>query len=179
MKTKPSLLLATLAIILFSFTSFNAKNIYAFKVPEINGGTINFSKYKGKKILIVNTALECQYTYQFGALQNLYSTYKDKLVVIGFPSNDFKQEEAENAKINKVCKTRYGVSFPLAAKTNVLGENISPLYKWLCSKKENGVLNASVKWNFNKFLLNEKGQLIAHFSSTVKPDSEEILKHLK
>ncbi len=165
--------------LLAAFTTHAPKNIYAFQVPAIDGGIIDFSSFKGKKILVVNTASACQYTYQYAALQSLYSTHQDKLVIIGFPSNQFNQEEGSEDDINKFCKTRYGVTFPMAAKTPVLGDSASPLYKWLCSKNENGVLNATIKWNFNKFLINEKGKLIAHFPSNVKPDSEEITKYLK
>jgi glutathione peroxidase len=171
--------LVTAFFIIVSFTANKPKSIYSFSVPAIEGGVIDFSAFKGKKILIVNTASACQYTYQYAALQTLYSSNKDKLVIIGFPSNQFNQEEGSGDDINKFCKTRYGVTLPIAAKTPLLGDSASPVYKWLCSKAENGVLDATIKWNFNKFLINEKGKLIAHFPSNVKPDSEEILKYLK
>lgn len=163
-----------------SFTLIKYKTIYAFKVESIDGGIINFSKFKGKKILIVNTASECQFTYQYAELQNLYSLYQDKLVIVGFPCNQFgNQEAASNDDINTFCKTRYGVTFPLATKVEVKGENAAPVYKWLCNKAENGVMDVAIKWNFNKFLINEKGKLIAHFASNVRADSDEIMKYIK
>ncbi len=164
---------------LAAFTGPAPKSIYAFKVPSIDGGQIDFSKFKGKKILVVNTASECQYTVQYGALQSLYSANKDKLIVVGFPSNEFKQETANEEEIQKFCKTRFGVTFPMSVKTEIKGDSIAPIFKWLSSKKENGVLDAEIKWNFGKFLLDEKGKLIAYFPSNVKPDSEEITKYLK
>lgn len=176
---KRILLLSVMIAALAAFTSPKAKNIFAFKVPSIDGGQIDFSKFKGKKILIVNTATECQYAVQFGALQNLYSANKNKLIVVGFPSNEFKQESANEEEIQKYCKIRYGVTFPMAVKTEIKGEKISPIYRWLSSKKDNGVLDANIKWNFGKFLLDEKGKLIAYFPSNVKPDSEEITQYLK
>ncbi len=171
--------LAIIVAALAAFTLPAAKNIYAFKVPSIDGGQIDFSKFKGKKILIVNTASECQYTVQYSALQTLYSNHKDKLVIVGFPSNDFNQETANEEDIKKFCKTRFGVTFPMSVKTEIKGDSIAPIYKWLSSKKQNGVLDAEIKWNFGKFLLDEIGKLSAYFPSNVKPDSEEITKYLK
>jgi glutathione peroxidase len=106
--------------------------------------------------------------------------YGDKLVVVGFPCNQFGgQEPGTEEEVQSFCKTRFGVSFPLSAKVDVKGDNIAPVYKWLCSKTENGVLDAEIKWNFNKFLLDENGKMLAYFPSKVTPDSEEILKYLK
>lgn len=156
------------------------KTIYEFKVPSIEGGTIDFSKYKGKKILVVNTASKCGYTPQYEGLEKLYKEHQDKLVVVGFPANNFGQQEpGTNEEIQQFCKLRYGVTFPLASKVDVVGENTHPLFKWLTSKEENGVLDATIKWNFTKFLLDENGKLIASFESKVTPESEEILKYLK
>jgi glutathione peroxidase len=171
--------LASIVALLAAFTGPVAKNVYAFKVPSLEGGQIDFAKFKGKKILIVNTASECQYTVQYGALQNLYASHKDKLVVVGFPSNEFKQETANEEEIQKFCKTRYGVTFPMSTKTEIKGDSMAPIFKWLSSKKLNGVMDADIKWNFGKFLIDEKGKLIAYFPSNVKPDSEEIAKYLK
>jgi glutathione peroxidase len=156
------------------------KTIYKFKVPSIEGGTIDFSKYKGKKILVVNTASKCGYTPQYEGLEKLYKEHKDELVIVGFPANNFGgQEPGTNEEIQEFCKVRYGVTFPLASKVDVVGDNTHPLFKWLTTKDENGVLDSEIKWNFTKFLLDEKGKLIASFPSKVKPDSEEILKYLK
>lgn len=156
------------------------KSIYKFKVPSIEGGTIDFSKFKGKKILVVNTASKCGYTPQYEGLEKLYKEHQDKLVVVGFPANNFGQQEpGTDEEIQQFCKLRYGVTFPLASKVDVVGENTHPLFKWLTSKDENGVLDATIKWNFTKFLLDETGKLLASFESKVKPESEEILKYLK
>lgn len=153
--------------------------VYSFKVEGLEGGVIDFANYKGKKILIVNTASKCGYTKQYTELEELYKKYKDKLVVIGFPANNFGgQEPGTNAEIKEFCTGTYKVTFPMAAKISVKGDDIHPLYQWLTSKEKNGVLDAEVKWNFNKFLLNEKGELVAYFPSKVTPLSEEITSKL-
>jgi len=175
-------LISFIAIIMLSAFTFPVANtsIHTFKVKSIDGGEIDFSKFKGKKILVVNTASQCGYTPQYEALEKVYKQYKDKLVVVGFPCNQFGgQEPGSNEEIQSFCKARYGVTFPLSTKVDVKGDNIAPIYKWLCNKSENGVLDASIAWNFNKFLLDEDGKMIAYFPSKVTPDSEEILKYLK
>jgi glutathione peroxidase len=155
------------------------QTIYDFKVASLNGGTIDFADFKGKKILIVNTASKCGFTPQYEELQVLYEKYKDKLVIIGFPANNFfSQEPGSNETIEAFCKKNYGVTFPMAAKVSVKGKAMDPIYKWLCNKSENGVMDAKVSWNFNKFLLNEHGKLIGHFKSKVKPMSEDIISKL-
>ncbi len=155
------------------------QSIYEFKVEALEGGTINFADFKGKKILIVNTASECGYTPQYEGLQALYNKYKDKLVIVGFPANNFGgQEPGSNTQIHEFCKKNYGVSFPMAAKISVKGDDIAPIYKWLCNKTENGVLDAQIKWNFNKFLLDENGKLLYYFESKVTPMSEELTSKL-
>ena len=152
-----------------------AKSIYDFKVEALDGSTIDFSAFKGKKILIVNTASQCGYTPQYEGLEKLYETYKDKLIIVGFPANNFgAQEPGTNTEIKEFCKKNYGVTFPMAAKISVKGDDTAPIYQWLCKKAENGVLDAEIKWNFGKFLLDEKGNLIAYFPSKVTPMSEEI-----
>jgi glutathione peroxidase len=174
-------LLTLLAIVTLSaFTLKGDPTIYKFKVKSIEGGTIDFSKFKGKKILVVNTASKCGYTPQYEALEKIYEAYKDKLVVVGFPANNFKEQEpGSDEEIQQFCKARYGVTFPLSSKVSVKGDDTAPIYKWLTSKTENGVLDATIAWNFNKFLLDENGKMIAYFPSNVKPDSEEILKYLR
>ncbi len=155
-------------------------SIHSFKVKSIEGGTIDFSKFKGKKILVVNTASKCGYTPQYEALEKVYEQYKDKLVIVGFPANNFgSQEPGSDDEIQEFCKARFGVKFPLASKISVKGEDMAPIYKWLTTKSENGVLDATIAWNFNKFLLDENGKMIAYFPSKVTPDSEEITKYLK
>ena len=155
------------------------KSIYDFKVEALDGGTIDFSKFKGKKILVVNTASKCGFTPQYADLQKLYDKFKDRLVIVGFPANNFGgQEPGTNTEIKEFCKKNYGVTFLMAAKVSVKGEDVAPIYKWLCNKTENGVLDAEIKWNFGKFLLDEKGNLITYFSSKVTPMSEEITSKL-
>lgn len=156
-----------------------SQSIYDFKVEALDGGTINFADYKGKKILIVNTASECGYTPQYEGLQQLYEKYKDKLVIVGFPANNFGgQEPGTNVEIKEFCKKNYGVTFPMAAKISVKGDDTAPIYKWLCNKSENGVLDAEIKWNFNKFLLDENGKLLYYFPSEVTPMSDELTSKL-
>ncbi len=153
--------------------------IYDFKVPSLDGNTIDFSKYKGKNILIVNTASQCGYTKQYADLEKLYEKYKGNLVIIGFPANNFGQQEpGSNADIKEFCSKNYGVTFPMAEKISVKGEDIHPLFKWLTNKQENGVTDAEIKWNFTKFLIDKNGKLVAVFPSAVTPMSEEITKYL-
>jgi len=155
------------------------KSIYDFKVLALNGDTIDLAAFKGKKILIVNTASKCGFTPQYEGLEQLYQKFKDRLVVIGFPCNNFlSQEPGSNEKIKAFCTKNYGVSFPMAAKISVKGKNIAPVYKWLCNKSENGVMDAKITWNFNKFLLDENGKIIAWFPSKVTPMSAEITDKL-
>ncbi len=157
-----------------------AKNIYDFKIKSLDGGVIDFAQYKGKKILIVNTASKCGFTPQYKGLEKLYEENKGNLVIIGFPSDNFGgQEFGEDSEIATFCEKNFGVTFPLTTRVDVKGDNITPIYKYLCNKSENGVLDANISWNFNKFLIDEKGNLVAHFDSKVTPDSEEIAKYLK
>ncbi|MEO6229045.1 MAG: glutathione peroxidase [Ferruginibacter sp.] len=160
-------------------TNNTAKSIYDFKVEGLDGKTIDFASFKGKKILIVNTASECGFTPQYEGLQELYEKHKDKLVIVGFPANNFGgQEPGSNTQIKEFCKKNYGVTFPMAAKISVKGADVAPIYQWLCNKSENGVLDAEIKWNFNKFLLDENGHLIAKFDSKVTPMSDELVSKL-
>ena len=174
----------SLAFFLNSFfpkqeTTVPTQTIYDFKVPSLNGGIINFADFKGKKILIVNTASKCGYTPQYEGLEALYKKYEGKLVIIGFPANNFfSQEPGSNETIEAFCKKNYGVTFPMAAKISVKGKDMAAIYKWLCNKSENGVMDAKVSWNFNKFLVDENGKLIGHFKSKVKPMDEEIVSKL-
>jgi glutathione peroxidase len=158
----------------------NAQSIHSFTVKSIDGKNLHLSSFKGKKILIVNTASKCGYTPQYEGLEKVYEQYKDKLVILGFPCNQFGgQEPGSNEEIVAFCKKNYGVSFPLADKIDVKGDNIAPIYQWLTMKSKNGILDASIGWNFNKFLIDENGKMMAYFPSSVKPDSEDILKYLK
>jgi glutathione peroxidase len=156
-----------------------AKSIYDFSVESLDGKKINFADFKGKKILIVNTASKCGFTPQYEQLETLYKKYKDRLVIVGFPANNFNgQEPGTNSDIKEFCKKNYGVSFPMAAKISVKGDDTAPIYKWLCNKSENGVLDAEIKWNFNKFLLDENGKIIVKFNSNTTPLSEELTSKL-
>ena len=162
-----------------STTINNQQSIYDFKVEGLEGGTIDFATFKGKKILVVNTASECGFTPQYKELQSLYEQYKEKLVIVGFPANNFGgQEPGSAAQIKVFCEKNYGVTFPMAAKISVKGSDMAPLYKWLTSKEANGVLDAEIGWNFNKFLIDEKGHMVAYFPSKVKPMGEEITSKL-
>ncbi len=154
--------------------------IYNYKVEGLEGGEINFADFKGKKILIVNTASECGFTKQYADLEQLYKDYKDKLVIIGFPANNFGgQEPGTNEEIGAFCQRNYGVTFPMAAKVSVKGDDIAPIFKYLTEKELNGVKNSTILWNFTKFLIDENGRLIDTFISTTKPTDEAIIKYLK
>lgn len=153
--------------------------IYQFKVPALTGGTIDFSDFKGKKILIVNTASKCGFTPQYAQLEELYKTHKDDLVIVGFPANNFGgQEPGSNDEIRSFCTKNYGVTFPMAAKVSVKGDDMAPIFEWLTQKSKNGVMDADIKWNFTKFLINEKGELVSVFDSKVTPLDERILSKL-
>ena len=179
---KMKLLICSLLLITGSIIAQDLKpvqTIYQYKVPALDGGSIDFSKYKGKKILIVNTASMCGYTPQYKELEELSKKYKDKLVVIGFPSDNFGgQEYGSDKEVKEFCQKNYGVTFPLTTRVDVTGDKMIPVYKFLTSKAANGVLDASVKWNFNKFLVDEKGKVVAYYPSKVKPMGEEITEWL-
>lgn len=157
------------------------KTIYDYKVDALEEGKqINFADFKGKKILIVNTASECGFTPQYADLEKLSNEYKDKLVVIGFPANNFGgQEPGSNVEIGAFCQKNYGVTFPLAAKVSVKGDNTAPIFQYLTEKELNGVKNTTILWNFTKFLIDENGKLIDTYISTTKPTDKAITKHLQ
>ncbi len=152
-------------------------NFHDFTVKDINGDDFKFSSLKGKRVLIVNTASKCGYTPQYEDLQSLYKEYGgDKFVILGFPCNQFMgQEPGSNEEIAEFCKKNYGVSFPMMDKIDVKGDDQHPVYAWLTDKALNGVDDASVSWNFNKFLVDEKGNWVAHHSSRTNPMDEEIV----
>jgi glutathione peroxidase len=162
-------------------SSFNTpvKSIYSFKIKALDGSTIDFSKFKGKKILVVNTASHCGFTPQYEGLEKLYKENKDKLVIVGFPSDNFGGQEFQNDdSISSFCKKNFGVTFPLTTRVDVKGDKATPVFKYLCHKDENGVLDATISWNFNKFIIDENGNLLQHFDSKVTPDSPELLKYI-
>lgn len=154
-------------------------SVYDFKkIKSIDGKNFNLSKYKGKKLLIVNTASKCGFTPQYEELEKLAKQYKGKLVVIGFPANNFGgQEPGTNLDIKEFCKKNYGVTFPLTGKVSVKGADIDPLFKYLTTA-DNPDFTGDIKWNFEKFLIDEKGVLIHRFRSAVKPLSPELTKYL-
>lgn len=155
-------------------------SLYDIKINSISGEKINLADFKGKKILFVNVASKCGFTPQYDGLQELYELYKDKLMIIGVPSNQFGGQEPGTAEqIQSFCKLNYGVTFLITEKVDVKGKNQHPLYTWLTKKENNGVKNSSVKWNFQKYLVDENGELIDYYFSLTKPMSKKITKHLK
>lgn len=155
-------------------------SIYDFKIQAIDNTVIDFSAFRGKKIMIVNTASYCGNTHQYAGLQKLYKEYNDRLVIVGFPANNFMfQEPGSNKTIGDFCQMNYGVTFPMAAKISVKGRNIAPIYQWLTQKKYNGYADSKVKWNFQKYLLNEQGNLVAVFDPGTLPESPEIISAIE
>lgn len=153
-----------------------ATSIYDFKVEGLDGGTIDFSKYKGKKILIVNTASQCGNTPQYAELEELYKKYSSSLVIVGFPANNFGgQEPGSNSEISSFCKKNYGVTFPMAEKVSVKGDDIHPLFKYLLAEAEKLGEKDPIKWNFTKFLIDEHGKLVKVFHNKVLPMSDEVV----
>jgi glutathione peroxidase len=182
-------------LILILSATLTGSSIYDFQVPGLDGTTINFADYKGKKIMIVNTASMCGNTPQYKDLEALYEKFKDKLVIIGFPANNFGQQEpGSNTEIKEFCTKNYGVTFPMAEKVSVRGDDICPLFKYLVDQSKElaksvptdnskdivwkKFLQDPVIWNFTKFLVDEKGNLIAVFHNKVSPMSPEVLKYL-
>ena len=153
------------------------KSIHNFNVQDIYGNKFDFKTLKGKKVMVVNTASKCGLTYQYENLENLYSQYKNNnFVIIGFPANNFLwQEPGSDEKIASFCKENYGVSFPMMSKISVKGSSIHPIYKFLTNKSENGVLDSSVSWNFQKYLIDENGFIVRVISPRMKPDDQSII----
>jgi glutathione peroxidase len=149
---------------------------YDFKVKTLEGQEFDFSSLKGKKVMIVNTASKCGFTPQYKELEEVYEKYKGDLEIIAFPANNFaSQEPGTAAEIRKFCTENYGITFPLMEKISVKGNDIAPLYKWLTSKAKNGVMDSEVKWNFQKYLIDENGKLVDVMYSKEKPDSDKII----
>jgi glutathione peroxidase len=155
-------------------------NFHQFSLQKLNSDElIDLSAFKGKKVLVVNVASECGYTPQYDDLQEFYKSYSDKIMVVGVPCNQFGgQEPGTEAEIANFCKSNYGVNFPMTTKVDVKGSGQHPMYKWLTSKALNGQGDYQVSWNFNKFLIDEEGNLIGHFPSNVNPFDEAILSKL-
>ena len=157
------------------------KSIYDLSVTLNNGDTISLSEFKGKKLMLVNTASDCGYTDQYAELQKLYEEKKERLVVIGFPANDFKQQEKRSdEEIAQFCKLNYGITFPMAKKSSVLaGHEQNPVFQWLTDKAQNGWTNKKPSWNFSKYLVNEEGMLINYFDPSVSPTGKEVMAAIK
>jgi glutathione peroxidase len=167
-------ILAFMLVLLFTAPS----TIYDFKVKTIEGKEFKLSKYKGKKVLIVNTASKCGYTPQYAELQKLADQYKGKVVVIGIPANNFNgQEPGSNSEIKEFCQKNYGVTFPMTEKVSVKGIDIAPIFQYLTTQ-QNPDFTGDVKWNFEKFLIDENGKLIHRYRSNVKPLAPEITSQL-
>lgn len=159
----------------------DSEEIYQFKVTDLYGDDFDFSKLKGKKIMVVNTASECGLTPQYEALQKLYDTYKDKnFVIVGFPANNFGgQEPGSDAQIAAFCKENYGVSFPMMSKISVKGEDMHEVYHFLTEKQMNGLQDSEVAWNFQKYLLNEKGELVMVIDPKTLPTDSSVINWIE
>ena len=192
-KTKPNLRtmrkiillsLAVLSLNAYSQSTGNVakmKTLYDFKTKTIDGKDFDLSTLKGKKVLIVNTASKCGFTPQYKDLEELYKSYGgDKFVIIGFPANNFgNQEPGTNTDIKSFCQLNYGVTFPMMSKISVKGNDMDPIYQWLTRKDQNGKLDSEVKWNFQKYLIDEQGNLVDVFDSKTLPGSDKIVGWIK
>jgi glutathione peroxidase len=176
MKTSLTLTLFLSITCLFMFAMGN-KNLHQLSFTDINGKKINFSQYKGKKLLIVNTASECGYTRQYAQLQELYAKYHNKnFEIIAFPCNQFGgQEPGVEAEIKQFCSKNYGVTFPLMKKSDVKGSEQNEVYQFLTKKAANGKMDSDVKWNFQKYLVDAEGNLVKMLPSSVQPGDAEII----
>lgn len=177
MKKVTFLLLIGLVMVLHA----QARNFYSFKVKTIEGKTISLSKFKGKKVLVVNVASKCGLTPEYARLQELYLKYKEKgFIIVGFPANNFNQQEpGSNSEIREFCIREYQVTFPMMEKISVKGNNMHPLYGWLTQKQQNGRFDAPVKWNFQKFLIDEKGNLVGFMEPGKNPDYEKLSRWIE
>ena len=157
-----------------------SESIYSIKINSLDGKPIDLSAFKGKYILFVNVASKCGFTGQYEDLQKLNDTYKDKLVIIGLPCNQFGGQEPGTVKeIQTFCQQNYGVTFLMTEKIDVKGNHQHPLYQWLTQKEKNGNSSSTVKWNFQKYLVDGKGHLVDYYYSVTNPLSDKIIKHLK
>ncbi|MEJ6582507.1 MAG: glutathione peroxidase [Crocinitomicaceae bacterium] len=161
-------------------TKAQSKDIYDYSFMDINGNEVSISSFKGKKIMFVNVASKCGFTPQYEELQEVHEKYGDKVVIIGFPCNQFGgQEPGTEEEIQSFCQKNYGVEFLMASKVDVKGSDQNPIYTWLTSEEKNGVESSKVMWNFQKYIVDENGMYIAHFKSGVKPTDAEITDLLK
>lgn len=169
--------LALIIILMAGLSLLSAEQIYNFQVNSIDGVPVKLEQYKGKVLLIVNTASKCGFTGQYEDLQQLYELYQqDGLVVLGFPANNFlHQEPGDNSSIQQFCQQNYGVSFPMFEKISVKGKNIHPLYKYLTAKKSNPNFSGKISWNFSKFLISRDGKIIGRFAPATNPMDSKVL----
>ncbi len=180
-KMKTVLFLFTFISVAMMSNAQGKKTFYDFKATSIDGQPFDLSTLKGKKVLVVNVASRCGYTPQYAQLEELYKKYIEKnFVIIGFPANNFmSQEPGTNAEIKEFCTSKYQVTFPMMAKISVKGNDIDPLYSWLTSKDQNGVLDAPVKWNFQKFMIDEQGQVVDFAAPGEKPFDDKIINWIE
>lgn len=157
------------------------KSIYDFTVKDIDGKDQKLEQYKGKAIMIVNVASRCGYTPQYAGLQKIYQQYRDKgLVILGFPANNFLgQEPGSNEEIKQFCSVNYQVTFPMFSKISVKGKDIAPLYKYLTEKETNPEFAGDISWNFNKFLIDRQGKIVARFGSRTTPEDAEVVRAIE
>ncbi len=168
-------------LIILTTVAFCQQSFYDFKVKDIDGKDFDLSSLKGKKVLVVNTASKCGFTPQYKQLQALFETYGgDKFTIIGFPANNFmSQEPGTNKEIAEFCEKNYGVTFKMMSKISVKGDDMAPIYQWLTRKSKNGVMDSDVKWNFQKYLIDENGKLVNVYYSKTLPDDEQIVSWIK
>ena len=166
-------------LLIMTLTLFADPTIYDFTVTSVDGKPFSFNDYKGRKILIVNTASECGYTYQYENLEKLYEKYKDKMVLVAFPENNFgAQEPGSNEQIKEFCSKTYHVTFPIMSKVSVKGDDMVPIFKWLTAQP-NPDFTGDIKWNFEKFLLDENGKLVHRYRSKTEPLSDDLVKAIE
>jgi len=173
-------LVAIILTTAFSLTGLaQTSGFHSFKVKTLEGSDFDLGTLKGKKVMVVNTASKCGYTPQYKDLEAVYKEFGDNLVIIGFPANNFLNQEPGSAKdIRNFCNDTYGITFPLMEKISVKGGDMHPLYKWLTSKELNGVMDSEVKWNFQKYLIDENGKLVDVIYSKEKPNSDKVVAWL-
>ena len=178
---KSSKLFLYVILTLFPITALTqAGGFYSFNLKTLEGNDFDLDSLKGKKVMVVNTASRCGYTPQYKELQELYEQYGRELVIIGFPSNNFGNQEPGTAlEIRQFCTENYKVTFPMMEKVSVRGEDMHPLYRWLTSKEENGIMDSEVKWNFQKYLIDENGKLVDFIPPRDKPNSEKVIKWIE
>lgn len=168
-------------LLLLSGFGYAQTSFYDFTVKDISGEDYPLLQLKGKKVLVVNTASKCGFTPQYEGLQDLFEKYgSENFIIIGFPANNFaKQEPGTNEEIASFCQVNYGVTFPMMSKISVKGDDQHPVYRWLTLKSENGIEDSKVSWNFQKYMIDEEGQLVGHFAPTVKPGNKKLVRWIE